>query len=156
ARAVRLPAERQREAGDGAEAALERAGQQSPLLGIVDRRALRIDVRRQRLLLPEVVEHVLPAGEHEPVGELEATAERPDESFRVADGVAGGALRIGDRARVSPDRHTVVPPVAAERPARQHLTRVPLPLAEEEQTARCEALAEAPRELLGESQLDGA
>ena len=53
------------------------------------------------------------------------------------------AIRIGDQRRVVPQRHAVRAPVAGERPARQRFARIPLALAEVQQPARRERLAQA-------------
>ena len=98
-------------------------------------RLQRIDVGRQPPLPPEVVPDVLVAGMH--ACRRRRRAARPARSTNrcaVAVAVAVVDRLVGDQPVVVPDRLAVAAPVAAERPARQRLARIPLALAEVQQS----------------------
>ena len=76
--------------------------------------------------------------------------ERDDEALgRRAVGGARGHV-LGEQAGLAPDRLAVAAEVAGERPARQRLARVPLPLAVVEHAARREARAQPAQQPIGQ------
>src|SRR4051794_9968479 len=72
-----------------------------------------------------------------------------EERRRVLGTVAIVAAVVGDELRVAPDRFAILAPVARQRPARQRLAGVPLPLPEMEQRPRSETIAEPAKEDVG-------
>ena len=116
---------------------------------VVQTRVERIDVRRQLALAPQVVPDVFVAGLHVFVGQPQLGRERRDEALGVGRGVTVGVPLVGEERRIAPDRLAVGAPVAPERPARQLLARIPLALAEVDETAGGEALLQTPEQIGG-------
>src|SRR4051794_16355155 len=110
---------------------------------------MRVDIHRKATLAGEIVPGVLEAGDEEGRIDLQPAGERRAEGFGLAEPVAAAPVG-GEEGGVAPDRLAVAPPVAAERPARQRLPRVPLALAVMEERARRPAPLEAPQQRPGE------
>lgn len=95
----------------------------------------RIDVGRQPALAPQVVPGVL-EGRHHPLrihAEALATT-RVRKRAATASSTRGAGQLAREQLGLAPDRLAVAPPVAIERPARQLLARIPLALAEVQQS----------------------
>ncbi len=131
----------------------EEAAQALALERIVEPGVERIDVHRQLVLAPQVIEDVLVGREDalgiepEPLGH--AAEEAPRQGLVRA---ARGGL-VGEERGVAPERLAVAAPERVERPARQRLARVPLALPEMNEPARRVLGAQAVEEIGGEALL---
>ncbi len=142
--------QRQREAHDLRQALLEDPRQPGALQGIGELALERVDIDRQPPLLPQVVEAVLIARQRRRGVELQALGEPGDEAVRLRRAERGVARLVGgEEPWVAPDRLAVLAPMAAQRPARQLLAGIPLPLAVMQQVAGTKAAGEAPQQLAG-------
>src|SRR5689334_17280242 len=119
--------------GDFVEALGKNSPQPVALERILETRIEGIDVRGQRPLPPEVVPDVLVGREHELVLEPKAAGERAQEGAGLR--LARAAIRfVREERRVLPHGLAVLAPEAGKRPARQLLARIPLALAEVQET----------------------
>ena len=149
-----LGPQRQHVAGDAAQARAEHRARAGRARRIVEARLQHVDVHGQTPLAPQVVVDVL-------VGRACANASstaRRRASARMNPSAAPSSGRVrrrllGDEPGLVPDRLPVAAEVAVERPARQLLARVPLPLAVVQEAARREARPQPPQQLIGQPAL---
>ena len=133
-----------------AQALFEDARQSCPLFFVLQLRLQRIDVGRKAPFLPQVVPDVLIRRNHVRAVDAKDVGQRGDEApgLRVAMAVIDGLVR--NQAVIVPDRLAVAAPPAAERPARERLARVPLPLPVVQQRARGEPLLQPAKQHAGQ------
>src|SRR5207245_2933264 len=109
-----------------------------------------IDVDRQLPLAPHVVPNVLVTRNEELRADAQPHRQVGREAPRLQLAEAVVALIVRRERGVLPDESAVTPPVAAEGPARQGLARIPLALAEVQQAARGEAVAQPAQQHAGQ------
>src|SRR5262249_25368604 len=112
------------------ETTLEHPHQSRALAGIFESGFERIDVRGQPALAPHVVERILICREHKSGRQAQACCNFPQKALRrIVSGSRADTL-IGKQLGCAPDGLAIAAPEAVERPARQRLAGIPLPLTE--------------------------
>ncbi|MNP21137.1 hypothetical protein D3C76_1137440 [compost metagenome] len=150
---VGTASQRQNLADDLVQALAEHFAQSSALHLVVQPCIVDAHIGRQAALAPQVIELVLVGGEDIARRQLQTLGNAGQEApGQVAVG-AKVFLFVGNQRRVAPQRHTVTPPEAVERPARQLLTRVPLALTEMHQGAGRVMLVQTLEQLASEAPL---
>ena len=151
-----LPLQRQHVAGGGVQPLGEHAAQTGTFQLVIEFGVERVDVHGQLAFAPEVIPGVLIAGQHQLVLQPQAARERRDEGLGVSGGVAVCQAFVGEQRGVGPAGLAVGAPADGQRPARQLFARVPLALAEMQETARPVARQQAVRQFVGQAALGGA
>ena len=137
----------------GVQAAFEHLRQSRALHRVLEIGLVRIDVRRQLSLAPQVVEGVFEGRENVFRCQPEPLRDCGEKLTRDLRRDASMTLFVVDQLRVVPDRLAVATPEAVQRPAWQLLTRIPLSLAEVRQPKRRVLLLEPVIDLDGEPPL---
>jgi len=123
-----VPAQWNHETGRRVEPARKRIGEVAPFQAVLQVRLGRVEIdryfglacqRRQRILIDRL---------HVTSGQTQMANQRLGEALRMVHAVAVVAQRFGQPLGIAPDRHAVLAPEDAQRPARQRLARIPLAL----------------------------
>ncbi len=145
-----VPGQRQGVADRLVESARERDGEFCALFRMFQIRGQPVDVDGFAGFAPEMVERVLEtryqgvfAVQAEPRRKVASEGERLFGAVTVVAGV------VGEQCGIAPQRFAVAAPVAAERPARQGLARVPFALAVVQQRRVREGLGETLEQIVG-------
>ena len=148
-----VPLNRQRVTDGGVEPALQGAAQRLTRLRELQLGHERVLVDRNAAFLPEVIQGVLVGRDGVTLADAEAPRQLGGEARRLRRAHchhrwAVALLGSGDELDVAPHGDAVLAPEAAERPARQGLTRIPLALAIVQDPPGGEAPAQALDEVL--------
>ena len=140
-------------ADDLVQPATEHLGEPRSLERIFEPGIERIDVDRQLTFTPEVIKNIFVCGEQMTAGYAQALRQGRQEALRfdLIGPVVHRFIRI--QGRVAPKRLTVATPETVQRPARQLLPRIPLPLPEMRESLRRILLPEFAEERSGQGSL---
>ena len=110
--------------------------------------AAQIEILRPARLLVDDIDDIFISIDHVTRVQPKMDRQYIEKSGRIAALAPAGRIAVVKQARLAPQRLTVSAPIAAQRPARQRLSRIPLALAEMQQRTRCKALLQAFEQLL--------
>ncbi len=143
------PPERQDVADRLGEPAFHGLTQAGPGSGLIDRRIVQLEVRRQVGFGLDEVERILTRGQDVSGVDSEPFSQPPDQGESLGGRGPGLAPRRGFGRHAAPDGQPVAPPEEAQGPARQGLARIPLALSEVQHAARCKPVLEPLDQRLG-------